>query len=152
MPAVNRDSKRLKRETQIGQLMVMTSADIAIVVFEAQPYWGPELLRQFQHTEIAIRECRKVDDLLPAANQLALGLLVVDLSSGLKDCLHWFNDVSCNRQRWPIIACGSNHTADLEWALRDAGVSAYLPDIVTGTEMAHLCRKLLGLIPARTAR
>jgi hypothetical protein len=45
----------------------------------------------------------------------------------------------------PIIACGSASTTELEWRLRETGVTAFLPEVIPGDEFARLCRRQLGL-------
>ena len=126
--------------------MSVKSQECVIAVFEKRPYWGPELQRQFAQASIVIRECRTVGDLLPAIAGFETALMVMDLDSGLGDCLDWLgtntvkDGIHC-----PIIACGSAATANLEWRLREIGVTAFLPDVISGNDFARLCRRQLGL-------
>jgi hypothetical protein len=125
--------------------MSTNSREIAIVVFEPRPYWGPELQRQFSRTSIAVRECRAIADIQPSTTEFRAGLIVIDLDSAIGECLAWLELDLSRPRRWPIVACGSKATADLEWLLRDAGVTEFVPDVITGDEFARLCRRQLGL-------
>ncbi len=125
--------------------MSTNSSDPVIAVFEPRPYWGPELQRQLKHTSIVVRECRAVSDLMPAIDGCQSALLVIDLDAALVDCLAWLgSEARSEPVRRPIIACGSTTTAELEWLLRDAGVTSFLPDLVNGEELARLCCRQLG--------
>ncbi len=124
--------------------MPINSPDAVIAVFELQPYWGPELQRLFQTDNVAVTECRSVDDLFPIVDGFSKALIVVDLDAALVDCLTWLgNNVAKRPVRVPIIAIGSAATAELEWRLREAGVAAFLPELIAGTDFARLCRRLL---------
>ena len=116
-----------------------------IAVFERQPFWGPELQRQFEHGAVDVRECRAVGDLLPGVDSYPSALLVIDFDSGPAACLNWLKDeLRVHPKAWPVIACGIA-TRELEWVLREAGVTALLPEFVSGEKLARLCRRQLGL-------
>jgi hypothetical protein len=128
-----------------GSLMT-NSIDAAIAVFERRPYWGPELQRQFERIPVTICECRVVEDLLPSIHEFRTALMVVDLDAAIVECLSWFGTMATSHAAcYPIIACGSADTANMEWLLRDAGVTAFLPEAISGDDMARLCRRQLGL-------
>jgi hypothetical protein len=115
-----------------------------IAVFENQPYWGPELQRQFLQSGIIVSECRSIRNLIPAIEAFPSALFVIDLDSDLADFVNWLgNDFVQHSVRVPIIALGSAATAELEWRLREAGVTAFLPEFVPGQELARLCRRML---------
>jgi len=134
-------------------IMPLNSPTSIISVFETRPYWGPELQRQFPQPTVVIRECRSLADLLPSIEGFAKSVLLIDLAAGLEACLEWFTTKSPLRPgSCSIIACGSPETAELEWILRDAGVTAFLPDIVPGTTLGRLCRLQLGLTQRRVDR
>ncbi|MEI8020785.1 MAG: hypothetical protein WCH39_21455 [Schlesneria sp.] len=124
--------------------MPINSPDAVIAVFELQPYWGPELQRQFQADNVAVTECRSVNDLFPIVDSFTKGLIVIDLDVAITDCLAWLGtEVAKHPVRVPIIAIGSAATADLEWGLREAGVTAFLPELMARPDFARLCRRLL---------
>jgi len=130
--------------------MSANSFDSIVAVFERQPCRGPELQRQFDRTRITVRECRSVSDLLPSISGFESALLVIDFDAAMLDCLNWLGSGEVNRSRHcPIIACGSADTMDLEWLLREAGITAFLPDVISGDEFARLCRSQLGLVQKR---
>ena len=123
-----------------------SSAELVIAVFESRPFWGPELLRQFQQSSITVRECRALRDLAALTEDSRSGLFVIDLEDDALKCLGWLSSTWRRLpDRWPVIAIGSAAIADAEWTLREAGVTAYLPDFVSGDEFAKLCRKQLGV-------
>ncbi len=127
--------------------MPHTAPDSAIAIYERTPYWGPELQRQFRHENVSIRECRNVSDLLPSIAGYRSALVVIDLGSDLVECLGWLSLVASNNLDRPaIIACGTSGTAELEWLLRESGVSAFLPDLTPGDEFARLCRRQIRLV------
>lgn len=124
--------------------MSINSPDAVIAVFELLPYWGPELQRQFQSDNVAVTECRSVGDLFPIVDSFSNPLIVIDLDAAITDCLDWLGtEVAKHPVRVPIIAIGSASTADLEWRLREAGVTAFLPELMAGSDFARLCRRLL---------
>lgn len=126
--------------------MPANSSETVIAVFELRPYWGPELQRQFEHTSINVRECRNVGDLRLLAIGHRSGLFVIDFDSAPADCLGWLAlQVTDHSFGWPIVACGSSDTAELEWLLREAGVAEFLSEPTNGDDFARLCRRLLGL-------
>lgn len=123
------------------------SPDAVIAVFERQPYWGPELQRQFSDASIRVRECRSLSDLPSAVEGFAARLFVIDIQADPPGCLAWLGslrrDASCD---CPIIACGAPDQTELEWILREAGVSAFLCDVIPGDDFARLCRRQLGIV------
>ncbi len=124
----------------------MQTPESVIAVFELRPYWGPELQRQFEHTLIAVRECRCLADLLLSVNEFESALIVIDFDAAPDDCLKWLgSNIETRSRRVPIIACGSAATKELEWVIREFGVTAFLPDVIPGDEFARLCRRQLGL-------
>ena len=118
-----------------------------IAIFESRPYWGPELQRQFEHTNVTLREFRSVGDLSVSIVGFGTSLIVLDLDAALVDCVKWLGSGNSEQLlRLPIIAIGSSATAELEWLLREAGVTVFLPDMITGEELAKLCRRQLGIV------
>lgn len=117
-----------------------------ISVFEARPYWGPELQRQFENSTTTIRECRSLSDLIPSTQGFDAALIVIDLESDLENALAWFiENWRESLHTCPLIACGSPSVSDLEWILRETGVTAFLPEVLSGDAFARLCRRHLNL-------
>ncbi|WP_010588130.1 hypothetical protein [Schlesneria paludicola] len=119
-----------------------------VAVFERQPFWGPELQRQFKQSSVEVRECRVVGDLLPTIEEFPSALIFIDLESGLEECLSWLrSELRVHPHPCPVIACGAATATDLAWVLREAGVTALLAEFVPGEKLARLCRRQLGLQP-----
>ena len=126
--------------------MVENFPETSIVVFEKAPFWGPELQRQFQQTGVTVRECRSVKDLIPSVMDTEQPLLVIDLTAGLEECLQWLaEDFTRYPKSIPMIAVGSAESRELEWLLREAGVTVYLPELIGGEALARICRRQLDL-------
>ena len=124
--------------------MSINSPDAVIAVFELEPYWGPELQRQFHSANVAVAECRSFDDIFPIVDGFSKAIIVIDLDTSIADCLAWLGtEVAKHPIHIPIIAIGSAATADLEWRLREAGVTAFLPEMIAGPDFARLCRRQL---------
>jgi hypothetical protein len=139
MGAVSLTSSNFPRENPPVSL---NPPEIVIAVFELVPYWVPELQRQFHQTNVTIRGCCQARDLFPAVADAPSAVLVIDLATSLTEIVVWLRtEVTRCRVRIPMIALGSAATAELEWLLRDAGVTAFLPDPTTGAELARLCRR-----------
>jgi hypothetical protein len=120
------------------------SMESVIGVYELRPYWGPELQRQFVSTQISVREHRRIDDLIPSIAQSVRAVIVIDLNDTVDDCLQWLSANFRNPLlNCPLVACASAANSQLEWIVREFGVTAFLPEVIPGDDMAHLCRRLL---------
>ena len=96
--------------------------------------------------EVARRDIKKV----PALRGKTLINLFYESSTRTRTSFEiagkWLSaDVTRQIRRCPIIACGSAATMELEWLLREMGVTAFLPDVIPGSAFARLCRRQLGL-------
>ncbi len=118
------------------------AADAGIVVFEKQPYWGPELKRQFSKQQILVRECRSVSDLYPNSDSLSRSVLLLSLDAAPTDCLTWMGRQLQNNSP-PFVVVASPDLMDLEWPIREAGAAAFVHDEIAGDRLARLCRRLL---------
>lgn len=124
---------------------VMTQPTACVAVFEKRPYWGPELQRQFVASNVLVRECRSLNDLIPATNDFASAVILLDMDSASVDCLAWLGLQFREPLRRPVIACASADLADLEWTVREAGTIAFVGDEASGGELARLCLRQLRL-------
>ena len=125
----------------------MEKHPFVVAIYERSPFWGPELQRQFQDSLILVRECRVFADLVSAVAGFESALIVVQLDAEVMECLQWLEGVGVRqRQTIPIVVCGSSATRELEWQLREVGVTAFLPTPPTGEDFARLCLRLLGAI------
>ncbi len=110
-----------------------------ILVLEREPYWTPELQRQFLTTDVKVRGCRKWSELSAAIQSDPSGLSVIDLADFAADCLTGLAAIHSSR----LIVISSPQYAELEFALRDAGAAAFFPDLPTGEQLARCCRRWL---------
>jgi hypothetical protein len=124
---------------------IMTQPTACVAVFEKRPFWGPELQRQLVAQNVLVRECRALGDLIPATNDFASALILLDMDSAPVNCLAWLSLQFRETLRRPVIACASTDLADLEWTVREAGVIGYVGDDVLGSELARLCLRQLRL-------
>ncbi len=124
---------------------VMTQPTACVAVFEKRPHWGPELLRQFAARSVLVRECRSLNDLIPATNGFSAAMILLDMDSAPVDCLTWLSHQFREPLRRPVIACASTDLADLEWTVREAGAIAFVGDEASGRELARLCLRQLRL-------
>lgn len=116
--------------------------DAGVVVFEKQPFWGPELKRQFSKQQFLVRECRSVSDLQPNADTISRSVLLLSLDAAPTDCLTWIGRQFLNSSS-PFIVVASPELMALEWPIREAGAAAFVHDEIAGDRLARLCRRLL---------
>ncbi|MFK7819429.1 MAG: hypothetical protein AB8G99_11975 [Planctomycetaceae bacterium] len=102
-----------------------------IVIFEDEPYWAPELRRQFlENDSVRVRHCQVVGS-VPVAS--ASDVLLVSLDRRERECLELLRQVS----GYFVIFIGSESTADLERPFREAGVHSFLTQTLSGEELAR---------------
>lgn len=124
---------------------VLTQPTACVAVFEKRPYWGPELQRQFVTRGVLVRECRSLSDLIPATNDFAAALLLLDMDAAPIDCLSWLSLQFREPLRRPAIVCASADLANLEWTVREAGAIGFVQADTSGRELARLCLRQLRL-------
>lgn len=101
--------------------------------------------RQLVARNVLVRECRSLSDLIPATNDFASALILLDIGSAPVDCLAWLSLQFREPLRRPVIACASTDLADLEWTLREAGAIGFVSDDASGGELSRLCLRQLRL-------
>ena len=124
---------------------VMVRPAWCVAVFERRPFLGPELQRQFANRQVEVRECRSVHDLDSATDDVARGVVLLDLDSAPAECLGWLGRQMREPSARPVIACATADLADLEWTVREAGAIAFVNEEITGLELARLCLRQLRL-------
>jgi hypothetical protein len=115
----------------------------AVVVCEREPYWTPELQRQFLGSDVAVRGCRKWGELAPLSRPYARAVEVVDLDASPAEILAGLARRSAEPVPCPLVVLARPRFAELEWVLREAGVQAFYADLVPGDELARCCRRWL---------
>jgi DNA-binding response OmpR family regulator len=122
----------------------MTSRSTAILVHEPEPYWTPELQRQFVDEPVTVRGCSSPVELDALRTNYDAVVIVFELaSSSLTTWLTWLT-----RRRIvddPVVILGSPELAELEWTFRSAGVASFRIDPISGRELARQCRQWLTL-------
>lgn len=123
-----------------------------IVVFEKQPYWGPELKRQASAQSVFVRECRSVHDLIPAADELMTAVIVIVLDAAPVDCLAWLARQVHSQSPLNIVVIASSELSDLEWSIRESGAAAFVHDEIPGHHLAQICLRILRKTSSTRAR
>lgn len=113
----------------------------SVVVFEREPYWEPELRRQFASGDVRVRACRSIRDLDLAVLHEGHSVAVVNLGDNTADLLRWMSRQLVDGRAIPIIVVGGLEQQSLEWYVKEAGAVAYVSEFFGGTAMARLCRK-----------
>ncbi len=114
-----------------------------IVVFERQPFWGPELKRQVADHDILVRECRSIHDMAPLVSEFPVAVTVVVLDAAPADFLSWLTRQVVST--WPseIVVIASESLSELEWPIREAGVTEFVDDESPGVSVARICLRIL---------
>ena len=120
--------------------MPPASRSAAVLVFERDPYWAPELQRRFHDTAVTVRPCRRLSDLDAVREEFGEAVLILDFSADAMGCLAW---LARRLAKDPLVVLGSPESADLESTLRSLGVTSFQSELIGGADLARLCRRLL---------
>ncbi len=115
---------------------------LQIFVLEREPYWAPELRRQFHDdTSVSVRHLQTAADVHAAAGSSG-GVLIGDVSALTRECVEVF------RQPMNLftILLGGPEEMDLENPLREAGADSFFTESVSGEEIGRRIRKAGSLI------
>lgn len=114
-----------------------------IAVFEREPWWRPELMRQFANDPVAIRQVAHIEPLRTEASGF-------DRIVGLCDVRGRPTEALSQLMRWtkafpgcPFLIIGSEALAELEWTLRDLGATHLLTHAVRGGSLRLLITPML---------
>lgn len=105
-------------------------------MLEREPYWAPELRRQFIAEEVSVRHCTSATGV-----QARCDLLVADVSGLPSDCIAIFR----HPRTFFSILIGSEGDRELESPLREAGASSFISEPLSGEELARRIRKVWSL-------
>lgn len=117
-------------------------AQSAILIFERQPRWTPELQRQMTDQDIRIRPCHSPRELSRVLVDYSKAVIILDLAAGAGECLQFLRSTKRNENVTSVVIASSDDQ-DLEWPARELGVTAFLIDPVSGDDLAGLCRDQL---------
>ena len=113
-----------------------------VAVFERQPFWGPELQRHFIDRQIAVRECRSLNDLVPAIREFSKAVMLIVLDSAPAECLKWLEDFAATDYHVPRIVVASAEFNQFEWLIRESG-GIFVDDELPRGRVAKLCERHL---------
>jgi hypothetical protein len=121
-------------------------AEQQVVVLERQPYWQPELERQFLQQELIVRGCRSVEDLDDLTRTAGATIVVVDLEVDPPSVLRWLARQLMAGPDTPTLVVLSENLKLLHWHVRELGAVAVVSEFHTGACLARLCRKTLDAV------
>jgi hypothetical protein len=113
----------------------------ATIVLEKRSRWAPELERQFVNENVRVIGCRSFHDVMAHSVDTACGAILIDLAADPVESLRFLARRAAETSRLPVLVIGSEQTAELEWPLRDLGVTAFFARRVAAHEVAALCRR-----------
>lgn len=107
------------------------------MVFEQEPYWAPELRRQFEGEGVSVKHCT---DLGSVGGREAgdADVLVASLEGNERECVELLRQVP----QYFKIFISSLETAQLERPLREAGVSSFVVEHLSGQQLARRIRRI----------
>jgi len=126
--------------------MRVIQPEACVAIFERQPYWGPEMKRQFADHPILVRECRILGDLAPAVHDFSKAAFVIVMDDAPAECLAWLADQFIADNPIPRIVVGSSDFLPLEWSVREAG-GMFMDDQNPRSNVARMCLRLLKHFP-----
>ena len=129
--------------SQPSTLHPQPSTQTAILVCEQEPYWTPELQRQFQSSGLVVRSCRTWKDMIELSQLYSRVVQVVHWGERVAECLAGLGERIHQTNACPLILIATDRFTDWEWLLRDAGVQAFFSDQLTGKDLARCCRRWL---------
>lgn len=106
-----------------------------IIVFEREPYWAPELRRQFEGTDVTVRQCIDLSSLAEVAPD-ASDVIVASLEGNERDCAELLRQVTVAFK----IIISPSAASDLEAPFREAGASSFVVEHLSGEELARRIR------------
>lgn len=120
---------------------VLQPPSAAIAVFEREPYWAPELQRQFG-ADVAVRTFSRLESLAEWLAGWPAGMALVELDADPAAVLNWLGRSVNHPSARPVLVMGSSWTAPLEPLVRELGAVAFHPHVVPGRLLARQCRAI----------
>ena len=118
-----------------------------MIVLEKTPRWAPALRFEFETERTAVHECRNLADLEQRLNGFEVSAafpatVVIDAAMVGEDVLTWIGRHPGETRPWDVIVLATEEVSKNEWGLRELGVVAVIPDSVTTSHLAVVCRRL----------
>jgi hypothetical protein len=111
----------------------------AIAVYEAEPYWVPELQRRLSGEGVAVQLCSRISDAVAAHPDVT----VVRWSGSDRSVSDPLGLMSIREGATAFIVGLPESMIDAEWVLRDLGATAVLEETCGGERLAAICRRIL---------
>ncbi len=115
-----------------------------LIIFEAEPYWQPELQRRFLRESVEVAACRSIGDLEIRVSTGPFDGVVLDLAADVSGSLHWLSRLGDRGGTVSVIVVAAADHAEWEWPIRELGATAFVDEFTGGSRMAAVCRKVWG--------
>lgn len=116
----------------------------AVVVYEREPRFEPDLKRLLASRELLVRPCRSTNDVIALCGRMPGSVLVIDLEVSAAEVLRLLERLTLGRLgARPVVVAGPGF-GSLEWAFREAGAVDVVPTTIPSGELARQCLRLLG--------
>jgi hypothetical protein len=110
-----------------------------IAVYEQQPWWAPQLQHRLAGSDVAVRTCVRILDVIDARPDATIIVASGDGASaaqGLAELQHRGVDAF-------VVVVVTGELLAAEWRLRELGASSVLADDVGADAVADVCRRAL---------
>ena len=120
-----------------------------IGVLERKPFLAPELQRQCEVEQIAIRSLRHVDDLIALA---VPRVCILAIESDQNAVFRFIREAKCDSHTACVVCIDDRQDDAVEWTLREIGAVSVIDRFIRGDELAAICRKLLKTLIQRVQK
>jgi len=121
----------------------LKGSSTSIIILESSPYWEAELRRRIDDLDDRLIICRNLSEVRPAMKSAHDNIFLCPLSPLTGELLLLLSEVQERRMSSGIIVVRKNVDAELDWNLREIGVTAVLPDrYESANEIERYCRIL----------
>ena len=110
-----------------------------IAVHEQQPWWAPQLQHRFVGSDVAVRTCVRIADVIEARPDVTI---IVASGDGVT-AAHGLGELQQRRSGTFVVVIVTGELLAAEWRLRELGASAVLADDVGADAVADVCRRAL---------
>ena len=110
-----------------------------IAVHEQQPWWAPQLQHRFAGSDIAVRTCVRIQEVIDADPEVAI---VVESGDGAT-AAQSLSELQQHRSDAFVVVIVTGELLAAEWRLRELGASAVMADDVGADALADVCRRAL---------
>ena len=114
-----------------------------ILILENRPFWQSELMRSFQDDPVEIRACNSFVQMeqfyLEYQKSTKPVIGIVDFEINPAECLLFMGKYSVDSPVSSIVT-GLPESSELEWTLRELGVSQILSKPFSGIQLEKTCR------------